>query len=46
MTKNFDKTSLKHFIMTKLALPMLFNEIGPLVGPGLCCSIAGFFNVH
>ncbi len=40
ITKHFDETLLKHFRMTKLAFQMLCNEIGPLVGPVLCCPIA------
>ncbi len=40
ITKHFDENLLKHFRMTKLAFQMLCNEIGPLVGPVLCCPIA------
>ncbi len=39
LTKHFDEALLKHFRMIKLEFRMLWNEIGPLDGPVLCCPI-------
>ncbi len=39
LTKHFDENLLKNLKMTELAFQMLCNEMGPLVGPVLCCPI-------